>query len=75
MQIWERRRRIPSTIYNDPLLKMFNEFDADGDGHLTAQEIADALLCVLSRSVVSCPPIGYCNRKSDDVVTPSRSRT
>lgn len=42
--IWERQRRIPSTTYNDPLGKIFNEFDADGDGHLTAQEIADALL-------------------------------
>jgi Ca2+-binding EF-hand superfamily protein len=43
MQIWERRRRIPSTTYNDPLDHIFTEFDEDGDGHLTSEEIATAL--------------------------------
>jgi hypothetical protein len=43
LQIWERRRRIPSQLYNDPLQHLFDEFDADGDGHLTAEEIAGAL--------------------------------
>jgi hypothetical protein len=47
LQIWERRRRIPANIYNDPLLQIFTEFDVDKDGHLTAQEIADALKCDL----------------------------
>lgn len=59
MQIWERQRRIPSTTYTDPLGKLFNEFDVDGDGHLTAQEIADALLCVilyLSMQALACSP-------------------
>lgn len=42
-QIWERRRRIPSTTYNDPLDHIFAEFDEDGDGHLTAEEVAKAL--------------------------------
>eukprot|EP00882_Tetradesmus_deserticola_P031377 GHRQ01035479.1.p1 GENE.GHRQ01035479.1~~GHRQ01035479.1.p1 ORF type:complete len:126 (-),score=46.12 GHRQ01035479.1:631-1008(-) len=42
-QIWERRRRIPSTTYNDPLAHIFSEFDKDGDGHLTSEEIAEAL--------------------------------
>lgn len=41
--IWERRRRIPSTTYNDPLDHIFTEFDEDGDGHLTADEVAKAL--------------------------------
>eukprot|EP00878_Enallax_costatus_P014356 GHUV01015016.1.p1 GENE.GHUV01015016.1~~GHUV01015016.1.p1 ORF type:complete len:174 (+),score=44.41 GHUV01015016.1:82-603(+) len=41
--IWERRRRIPSTTYNDPLAHIFSEFDKDGDGHLTSEEIAEAL--------------------------------
>lgn len=43
LQIWERRRRIPSTTYNDPLDHIFTEFDEDGDGHLTTAEIATAL--------------------------------
>jgi hypothetical protein len=43
VQIWERRRRIPSTTYNDPLDHIFTEFDEDGDGHLTSEEIATAL--------------------------------
>ena len=42
-QIWERRRRIPSATFNDPLDHSFTEFDEDGDGHLTATEIAHAL--------------------------------
>lgn len=41
--MWERRRRIPSQTYNDPLDHIFTEFDEDGDGHLTADEIASAL--------------------------------
>lgn len=41
--VWERRKRIPSTSYNDPLRRIFTEFDKDGDGHLTADEVASAL--------------------------------
>lgn len=41
--IWERRRRIPSQTYNDPLDHVFTEFDVDGDGKLTTDEIAAAL--------------------------------
>lgn len=41
--IWERRRRIPSQTYNDPLQHIFTEFDHDSDGHLTAAEVAAAL--------------------------------
>lgn len=42
-QVWDRRRRIPSQTYNDALDHIFNEFDIDSDGHLTAVEIAQAL--------------------------------
>lgn len=42
--IWERRRRIPSQTYTDPLDHIFNEFDADNDGKLSAAEIAKALV-------------------------------
>lgn len=42
-QVWERRRRIPSATYSDPLDHIFTEFDEDSDGHLTAAEIARAL--------------------------------
>lgn len=55
LQIWERRRRIPSQVYNDPLSQLFTEFDADGDGHLTAQEISDALRCGCSHGEKFCP--------------------
>eukprot|EP00877_Chromochloris_zofingiensis_P001522 jgi/Chrzof1/11370/Cz05g34100.t1 len=41
--VWDRRRRIPSQTYNDALDHIFNEFDIDSDGHLTAVEIAQAL--------------------------------
>lgn len=41
--IWERRRRIPSTMYNDPLDHIFAEFDEDSDGSLSAGEITRAL--------------------------------
>lgn len=41
--VWERRKRIPSTSYNDPLRRIFVEFDKDGDGHLSADEVASAL--------------------------------
>lgn len=41
--VWERRKRIPSTSYNDPLRRIFFEFDKDGDGHLSADEVASAL--------------------------------
>jgi len=51
-QVWERRRRIPSTTYNDPLDHIFTEFDEDGDGHLTAEEISKALR---SRGVEATP--------------------
>lgn len=50
--VWERRRRIPSTTYNDPLDHIFTEFDEDGDGHLTSVEIANALK---SRGVQATP--------------------
>lgn len=42
-QIWDRRRRIPSSLYKDPLAKLFEQFDADQDGSLTAEEITTAL--------------------------------
>lgn len=41
--VWERRRRIPSATYSDPLDHIFTEFDEDNDGHLTAVEITHAL--------------------------------
>jgi hypothetical protein len=44
--IYERRRLIPSS--HDPLLQIFDEFDRDSDGILSAPEIAQALR---SRSV------------------------
>ena len=53
-QVWERRRRIPSQTYNDPLDHIFTEFDSDGDGHLTAEEIASALQ---SRGVKATPDL------------------
>lgn len=43
MQVWDRRRHVPSQVYNDPLLHLFEEFDKDSDGHLTHMEIAEAL--------------------------------
>ena len=43
LQIWDRRRRIPSSLYKDPLAKLFEQFDADHDGSLTAEEITTAL--------------------------------
>ncbi|GBF90261.1 hypothetical protein Rsub_03394 [Raphidocelis subcapitata] len=42
--IWERRRRIPSQTYSDPLDHIFTEFDADNDGKLSAAEVAHALV-------------------------------
>lgn len=52
--VWERRKRIPSASYNDPLRRLFGEFDKDGDGHLTAEEIAYALQ---SRGVKLTPEV------------------
>lgn len=43
VQVWDRRRHVPSQVYNDPLLHLFEEFDKDSDGHLTHLEIAEAL--------------------------------
>ena len=37
------RQRIPSQQYSDPLAHIFSEFDRDGDGFLTAHEVAAAL--------------------------------
>lgn len=37
------RARIPSQQYTDPLLHIFQEFDTNGDGYLTAVEVAEAL--------------------------------
>ena len=37
------RARIPSQAYTDPLLHVFDEFDEDRDGQLTAHEVAQAL--------------------------------
>lgn len=43
--IWERHRQIPSTASSsgDPLMRIFDEFDNDHDGQLSAKEIAAAL--------------------------------
>lgn len=41
--VWDRRRRVPAQVWHDPLEAAFEEFDADGDGHLTAQELVAAL--------------------------------
>eukprot|EP00798_Chlamydomonas_sp_ICE-L_P016931 gene16931-23201_t len=41
--VMQRRRAIPSPTFKDPLLHMFDEFDADNDGILSANEIASAL--------------------------------
>ncbi|CAD7701223.1 unnamed protein product [Ostreobium quekettii] len=38
-----RRRHIPSQTYADPLMRLFDEFDTDHDGRLTAAEVAAAL--------------------------------
>ena len=44
LQNWERTRRIPSmSTTNDPLMRIFDKFDRDRDGHLTAKELAAAL--------------------------------
>ena len=43
MQIWDRKRRVPNHLYRDPLAVLFEEFDADADGHLTVDEIKNAL--------------------------------
>lgn len=37
------RSQIPSQQYNDPLMHIFDEVDADGDGSLSAHEVAEAL--------------------------------
>lgn len=41
--IWERRKHIPSQSYGDPLIRLFDEFDKDHDGKLTAAEVSAAL--------------------------------
>lgn len=38
-----QRRRIPSSTLTDPLMRIFDEFDRDRDGHLSAAELAAAL--------------------------------
>jgi Ca2+-binding EF-hand superfamily protein len=43
VQIWDRKRRVPNHLYRDPLATLFEEFDADGDGSLTVDEILNAL--------------------------------
>lgn len=37
------RQRIPSQQYSDPLAHIFTEVDRDGDGFITAHEVAQAL--------------------------------
>lgn len=37
------RSRIPSQQYTDPLMHIFDEFDRDKNGHLSAAEVAAAL--------------------------------
>eukprot|EP00884_Botryococcus_braunii_P023299 jgi/Botrbrau1/9653/Bobra.0131s0028.1 len=41
--VLERKRRIPSQLYKCPITTLFEEFDLDGDGHLTAEEATSAL--------------------------------
>lgn len=41
--IWQRRSNIPSSNFKDPLLNIFDEFDTDSTGELTAEQIAKAL--------------------------------
>lgn len=45
LQVWNRYRSIPSSrrAGGSSLDTLFDEFDKDGDGHLTAAEIASAL--------------------------------
>jgi Ca2+-binding EF-hand superfamily protein len=43
-QIWDRHRHVPPSIYRNPLTNLFDEFDVDGDGHLTVTEIESALV-------------------------------
>ena len=43
MQVWDRRKHVPASVYCDPLCELFDEFDQDNDGHLTATEIHDVL--------------------------------
>ena len=37
------RQRIPSQQYSDPLKHIFDEFDDDRNGYLSAHEVAQAL--------------------------------
>ncbi len=44
LQVWNRYRNIPSSrMAGSSLDTLFDEFDLDRDGHLTAAEIASAL--------------------------------
>jgi Ca2+-binding EF-hand superfamily protein len=43
MQIWDRQKHIPAQGAKPPLERIFDAFDADGDGELTPSEIAAAL--------------------------------
>ncbi|GMH33075.1 hypothetical protein BSKO_00909 [Bryopsis sp. KO-2023] len=41
--VTERRKHIPSPSNQDPLLRLFDEFDWDHDGQLTVEEVCKAL--------------------------------
>lgn len=47
-QQWLIRRKVPKTVFNDPLDKLFEEFDSDGNGSINLAELVQALQ---SRSV------------------------
>ena len=43
MQVWDCRRRLPPSLYCNPLNALFDEFDANGNGSLTADVIHSVL--------------------------------
>jgi Ca2+-binding EF-hand superfamily protein len=43
VQIDDRKSHVPAVYYKDPLQGLFDSFDANDDGFLSASEILDAL--------------------------------